>query len=176
MSSYYPKRSVKSFQDLEVYQKVLSVAVVVSKRLFVEIEQQNLRVKQIGGKLLDNLLSLPALIASAHSKRFSNQEQALARLEETMLRCNLAVVYLELYRDLRSPAPPNVPLPKLSDVSESKSLPKDAATTAAADVAEIELSFFEEQIKNLLSVRMKIMHLQRSWRKFFENKTYEKQK
>ena len=31
---------------------------------------------------------------------------------------------------------------------------------------EVEAEFFEEQIKNLLSVRMKIMHLQRSWKKF----------
>ena len=30
----------------------------------------------------------------------------------------------------------------------------------------IEPEFFEEQIKNLLTVRMKILHLQRSWQKF----------
>lgn len=31
---------------------------------------------------------------------------------------------------------------------------------------KIETEFFEEQIKNILSVRFKILHLQRSWIKF----------
>ncbi|MEK7522235.1 MAG: hypothetical protein AAB569_01525, partial [Patescibacteria group bacterium] len=35
---------------------------------------------------------------------------------------------------------------------------------------EIESAFFEEQIKNLLITRRKIMHLQMSWRKFMEKK------
>ena len=34
----------------------------------------------------------------------------------------------------------------------------------------IELEFFEEQIKNILSTRFKILHLQRSWVKFTPNK------
>ena len=35
---------------------------------------------------------------------------------------------------------------------------------------EIEVEFFTEQIKNLLTCRMKTMHLQMSWKKFFAEK------
>jgi hypothetical protein len=95
-------------------------------------------IADIVNKLHQAILSLPVLIATAHSLRFSNQEQAISKLEEAMLNCNLAVVYLEQFRDLGK--------------------------------HQIETEFFEEQIKNLLSVRIKIMHLQRSWKKFFEKK------
>lgn len=127
--SYYPKRPIKSFQDLEVYQKVLAIAVLLTKKVKNE-------------KISTLALDLPVKIASAHSLRFSNQNKAIQILEEVMLHCNLLIVYLEEYRDI-----------------ENK---------------DIEAEFFAELIKNLLSVRLKILHLQRSWIKFFQTKTYEK--
>lgn len=125
MTYFYPKRPIKSFQDLEVYQKTLGIAIALTKKIKSE-------------KISALALDLPVKIATAHSLRFSDQNKAIQILEETMLGCNLLVVYLEQYRDI-----------------ENK---------------EIETDFFEEQIKNLLTVRMKIMHLQRSWKKFFEKK------
>ena len=124
MNNYYPRRPIKSFQDLEVYQKLLAVSVAVAKR----IKNQ---------KIIDLALELPVKIATAHSLRFSDQEKGIAVLEETMLGCNLLIVYLEQYRDI-----------------ENKN---------------IELDFFEEQIKTLLITRFKIMHLQMSWKKFSKN-------
>ena len=59
-----------------------------------------------------------------------------------MLKCNLAVVHLEKYRDL-----------------ENKKIDHD---------------FFEEQIKEYLRVRGKIMRLQRAWIKFMRPKTSQK--
>ena len=126
--SYYPKRPVKSFQDLEVYQKTLAVSVAVVKRI-ISTEHG-----EIISKLRQFALSLPVKIAVAHSLRFADGQKAIDTLEEVMLNCNLTVVYLEQYRDIYN--------------------------------KEVEAEFFEEQIKNLLSVRMKIMHLQRSWKKF----------
>ena len=120
-NKYYPKRPVKSFQDLEVYQKLLAVSVAIAKRIK-------------SAKVITMALDLPLKIAAAHSLRFGGQTRAIEALEEVMLNCNLLVVYLEQYRDI-----------------ENK---------------EIEPEFFEEQIKNLLSTRMKILHLQRSWQKF----------
>jgi len=32
-NKYYPKRPVKSFRDLEVYQKLLAVSVAIAKRI-----------------------------------------------------------------------------------------------------------------------------------------------
>jgi len=120
-NKFYPKRPVKSFQDLEVYQKLLAVSVAIAKKIKFE-------------KITTMALDLPVKIATAHSLRFGDQVRAIEALEEVMLNCNLLVVYLEQYRDI-----------------ENK---------------DIEPEFFEEQIKSLLSVRMRILHLQNSWKKF----------
>jgi len=126
---YYPRHPVKSFQDLEVYQKTLGLAVEITKR-----------IRKDGGINCDKLLAcvsnLPVLIATAHSVRFGNSGRAIESLEEAMLACNLAVVYLEQYRDL-----------------ENKKIKHD---------------YFEEQIKEYLGVRGKIMRLQKSWIKFMQ--------
>jgi hypothetical protein len=131
---YYPRRPVKSFQDLEVYQKLLAVSVTIAKRI------------TLGHKLVAIALNLPLLIAAAHSIRFSDQLGAIAKLEEVMLDCNILIVYLEQYRDLENSS--NV----IPD-SDRESI-------------QIESEFFEEQIKTILTTRMKIMHLQMSWKKF----------
>lgn len=147
---YYPKRPVKSFQDLEVYQKALAIAVVVTKNIDPLSLRGSEATEAIPSKLLAFILSLPTKIASAHSLRFSDQHKAVELLEEAMLNCNLAIAHLELYRDLRS---------------------KDQDNSGSGT---IEVDFFETQIKNLLSLRMKILHLQMSWKKFSQQKTYEK--
>lgn len=143
--TYYPRRPVKSFQDLEVYQKLLAIAVVIVKRTGTSDNEtgiEELAIKRSGNAgsgtikdLHDCALSLPIKIAAAHSLRFGNTEQAIRILEEIMVGCNKIVVYLELHRDL---------------YNDDK----------------IEIEFFEEQIKNILSTRFKILHLQRSWIKF----------
>lgn len=122
---FTPRRPIKSFTDLEVYQKLLNIAVVVVKKI---------SPGKSGAELCDLLLSLPMKVAEAHSVRFSDKTKGLAVLEEVMLGCNRAVVYLELYRDLAE--------------------------------SGIETDFFEEKIKDLQTVRWKVMHLARSWEKF----------
>ena len=134
---YYPRRPVKSFQDLEVYQKLLAVSVAVAKNIKFE-------------KITVIALDLPVKIAAAHSIRFSDQLGAIAKLEEAMLDCNILVVYLEQYRDVENPS-------------------------TGSGQANIETEFFEEQIKNLLTTRMKVMHLQMSWKKFAQTRTLERQ-
>lgn len=141
---YQPRKPVKSFQDLEVYQKVLAVAVVVTKRVMENAGQKKEAeiIKTIAVKLTEHLLALPVMIASAHSMRFSYPAEAIKKLEEALLYCNLSVVYLEQYRDLGR--------------------------------HEIESEFWQEQIKTLLIVRTKTMHLQMSWKKFYNEKKAEK--
>lgn len=97
----YPKRPVKSFQDLEVYQKLLAVAAVTVKRIMENaVNNEDELVKIIAGKCTDHLLALPVMLASAHSMRFSYPAEAIKKLEEAMLYTNLSVVYLEQYRDI----------------------------------------------------------------------------
>ncbi len=85
--NYYPKRPIKSFLDLEVYQKLSAISVVIAKKIKDE-------------KIVDLALDLPVKIATAHSLRFSNFDRAVQTLEEVMLNCNLLIVYLEQYRDI----------------------------------------------------------------------------
>lgn len=88
-AKFTPKRPIKSFQDLDTYQKLLAVSVAVAKRVKNE-KSSNLA------------LDLPAKIATAHSCRFSDKTKAIAVLEEVMLGCNLLIVYLEQYRDIEN--------------------------------------------------------------------------
>jgi len=185
--SYYPRRPVKSFQDLEVYQKLLAIAVIVvkgippkrpapevarplesgdkSQRDILSKDQGNIGSGTVAA-LHECALSLPIKIAAAHSLRFGNTEQAIRILEEIMVGCNKIVVYLELYRDLYNSAP---------EVATGVDEASDNETGTGGHVIKdngnigsgtIELEFFEEQIKNILSIRFKILHLQRSWIKF----------
>jgi len=86
---YTPMRPIKSFQDLEVYQKLLAISVAIVKKIKSE-------------KITAMVLDLPVKIAMAHSLRFSDQIKAIQMLEEIMLNCNVLVVYLEQYRDLEN--------------------------------------------------------------------------
>ena len=88
-TNFTPRRPVKSFLDLEVYQKLLAVSVMTAKR----IKNQ---------KIIDLALDLPVKIATAHSLRFSDFNRAVQTLEDSMLGCNLLVVYLEQYRDIEN--------------------------------------------------------------------------
>ncbi|OIN95489.1 hypothetical protein COS81_03855 [candidate division WWE3 bacterium CG06_land_8_20_14_3_00_42_16] len=155
---YSPKRPIKSFQDLEVYQTVVNGAAEIFNRcredmaaktteavtesqskapLAVEEDELITELKgKIRRNLLECVLALPGQIARAHSLRFSELAQALRLLDEAMLQCNCAVVYLEQYRDLAN--------------------------------HKVELEFFERQARKYLTVRWKIMHLLRSWQKFAE--------
>ena len=161
MKGYYPKRPVKSFLDLEVYQKALAICVAVVKRSAADFalssDSRSPRPKDkrfyvpgapvglldetkrlIVTELTHRVLKIPLQIAQAHSWRFADQAKAQQTLEEAMTNCNLAVVYLEQYRDICN--------------------------------AGIETEFFEEQIKGLVGLRQKTLYLQRSWKKFIGEK------
>ncbi len=86
---FSPRRPIKSFQDLEVYQKLLAVSVAVAKRISSQ-------------KIIDLALELPVKIARAHSVRFSDKTRAIAILEDVMLGINILIVYLEQYRDIEN--------------------------------------------------------------------------
>jgi len=93
--NYYPKKPVKSFLDLEVYQKLLAAAVVIVKRT-----RDRPDPSEITKNLHECVLSLPIKIAVAHSVRFGERDQSIRILEDVMMGCNKVVVYLEQFRDL----------------------------------------------------------------------------
>ena len=95
---YNPKKTVKHFTDLEVYQKALEASVFVSKNLCKNTTDET------KSYILKNMtalaLSIPHQIAEAHSCRFGSSDQCLLILDKVMLNCNKMVVYLEQARDI----------------------------------------------------------------------------
>ena len=171
MYNFTPKRPIKSFQDLEVYQKLLAVSVAVGRRIGT-IDNRKLKIGvedresnfYIQPSIVKVALDLPVQIATAHSMRFTNKPKAIALLEEVMLGCNILIVYLEQYRDIE-----NVPVPRLMGIDEEKGTKGNGSTTAVCNeigTGAIEPEFFEQQIANLTTCRWKVMHLARSWEKF----------
>ncbi len=144
--TYQPKKSVKTFQDLEIYQKALEASVAVAsilkkknppvgeKKKIKEIDEvENL----VFHNMLPCALGLPHLIAEAHSYRFGSGTDCLVLLEKTMVNCNKMIVYVEQVRDICQTG--------------------------------LELEFFEELIKKYLYIRRKTLNLQRVWKKYIEH-------
>lgn len=152
--SFNPKKTVKHFTDLEVYQKALEASVFIAKNLITQgrdtlqcVSTNNNISTEIKNYILKNMtalaLDIPHLIAQSHSCRFGSSDQCLLILDKVMLSCNKMVVYLEQTRDI-------------------------------CDTG-IELSQFEEQTKKYFYIRQKVLNLQRVWRKYIEvNKQEQK--
>jgi len=163
--NFVPRKPVKSFLDLEVYQKSLECAVFVAKYIVrpntdaetVLLEQSQSATEPTGQgdmlpkagnvgsgpakdliyhQMLPCALGLPHLIAEAHSVRFGSRKDCLILLERAMLHCNKMVVYLEETRDI-------------------------------CDTG-VEFEKFADLIKKYLFTRQKILNLQRSWKKYME--------
>ncbi|MBI2172982.1 MAG: four helix bundle protein [Candidatus Aenigmarchaeota archaeon] len=96
-TKFYPKRIVKSFRDLDVYQKTFSNSVEVMKKIVPEVKDSPLR-----DRIIESGLSIPNLIAEAHSHRFDDFKKACDLMDESMAECNKVVVYLEQARDIHN--------------------------------------------------------------------------
>lgn len=97
MKYYSPKRIVRTFRDLDIYQQTLAASVTVTRDL-------KSKLKRLGYPLTDNLinctLSIPFFISEAHSIRFGDYARSIRLLEQAMADCNKMVVYLEQSRGL----------------------------------------------------------------------------
>lgn len=93
---FYPKNPVRSFHDLEVYQKTSQASTDVMKKIMPKISEKY----PMAGKMVSCTLSIPNLIAEAHSRRFEDEKGGLKLLDESMAECNKMVVYLEQVRDI----------------------------------------------------------------------------
>ena len=94
---FTPRKPIRSFRDLEVYQKTLECSVFISAD--VAPSAGTLGFKHVEG-LVQCALSVPLLIAEAHSLRFADFALALGYLEKAMSGCNKAVVYLDQIKGL----------------------------------------------------------------------------
>ena len=140
--SYSPKKPVKTFQDLEIYQKALEASVAVAGILIkIDTKKRDQEIMEAKSLVFHNMLpcalGLPHLIAEAHSYRFGAGTDCLVLLEKTMVNCNKMVVYIEQVRDICQTG--------------------------------LEHEFFEELIKKYLYIRRKTLNLQRVWKKYIEH-------
>lgn len=89
---FRPKRPIRSFRDLEVYQKMMECSVLLVK----DIRPALVKLKY---PFLENMvncsMSLPLFIGESHSLRFSDFNAAIATLEKAMAGCNKMIIYLE---------------------------------------------------------------------------------
>ena len=140
--SAYPKKPLRSFQDLEVYQKTLEASVILAKNVDGFLKKKRKDESEVREMIVKNMLpcalGIPHQIAEAHSLRFGDHIAAIAAIEKAMLNCNKIIVYIEQFRD----------------ICESN----------------ITWEVFDDLIKKYLYVRRKILNLQRAWKKFMPPK------
>lgn len=107
---FRPKRPVRSFRDLEVYQKALEGAVAIAKKVMPILKEAEYPLQK---EMEHCVLEIPRLIAEAHSSRFDSDKSGLELLNQAMAGCNKAVVYLEQVRDIYSDKTDHVLLEEL---------------------------------------------------------------
>jgi four helix bundle protein len=94
---FRPRKPVRSFRDLEVYQKALEGAVMVTKNILPVLKEFNYPLED---GMVRCSLGIPLLIAEAHSARFDSKPSGLELLNKAMASCNRMIVYLEQVRDI----------------------------------------------------------------------------
>lgn len=91
-TQYKSKAPVRTFRDLEVYQKTMEASVVIFKNLRPKLNM----LKYIFTEHLTQCsMTIPLYLSEAHSLRFGDHKKAILLLENAMAGCNKMVVYLE---------------------------------------------------------------------------------
>ena len=92
MWKFKPKKPIRSFRDLEVYQKTLECAVIFSTDIKPHLVKHKYDLLE---GMTNCALSIPLYIAEAHGQRFSDFNVAVQTLEKAMHGCNKMIVYYE---------------------------------------------------------------------------------
>ncbi len=95
-TAFRVKKPIRSFRDLEVYQRSAEYATEVMTKVIPLLCEGDSPVKE---KLINCALRIPESIASSHSHRFETGDE-LKALDGALEDCNRAVVYLEQARDI----------------------------------------------------------------------------
>ena len=92
--NYRVKSPVKSFRDLEVYQKTVQLSDQITNLPFLsktEFEQDNKEIKSIAE-------SIPKLIAEAYGDKFDSKELAHKKLTDSITLITDAITKIDLLR------------------------------------------------------------------------------
>src|SRR3989344_1301053 len=89
---FSPKKPVRSFRDLEVYQKTLECSVLIDKDILPALERvKDNRIEELS----KNAMAIPLYISEGHSLRFADFALALGYIEKALAGCNQKSVYLD---------------------------------------------------------------------------------
>lgn len=91
-TNFTPRKPVKTFRDLDIYQKTMECAVIAVKNIRPKLV--TLKYPFIDG-FTDCAMSVPLFIGEAHSIRFGNFALGLSLIEKAMSGCNKMIIYLE---------------------------------------------------------------------------------
>lgn len=95
--SFTPKKPVRSFRDLDVYQKSIECAVIIAKNMKPKLARLKYDYLE---NMLNCSMSIPLYIGEAHSTRFNDFKGGVSLLEKAMAGCNKMVIYLEAIKGL----------------------------------------------------------------------------
>jgi hypothetical protein len=94
---FSPKKPVRSFRDLEVYQKTLECSVLIDKDIVPALEKiKDPRIEELS----KNAMAIPLYISEGHSLRFADFGLALGYIEKALSGCNRMSVYLDHIKGL----------------------------------------------------------------------------
>ncbi len=85
-------KPVRTFRDLEIYQKTIECSVIISKNILPSLVKLKYPYAERTGECA---LAVPLLIAEAHSLRFADFALGVGYLEKAMSASNKMIVYLE---------------------------------------------------------------------------------
>jgi hypothetical protein len=129
--AFTPRKPVKTFRDLDVYQGTIECAVLISKNIAPKLVKLKYRHVE---RLSDGSLAVPLFIAESHSLRFADFALGVGYLEKAMSAANKMVVYLEHAKGIYG--------------------------------AKLDQSLIEDIIGRYVSCRIKMFHLEKSWKRF----------
>src|ERR1035437_6996658 len=95
--TFKPKKPVRSFRDLEVYQKTLECSVIIDKDIIPSLEKvKDPKIEELS----KNAMAIPLYISEGHSLRFADFALALGYIEKALSGCNRMSVYLDHIKGL----------------------------------------------------------------------------
>lgn len=95
-SAFRVRKPIRSFRDLEVYQRASQCATEILTKVVPMLEAGKSPIRD---RMVETALRIPEAVAEAHSHRFEAKDEFKA-IETALECCNKAVVYLEQARDI----------------------------------------------------------------------------
>ncbi len=154
--TFTPRKPVKTFRDLDIYQMTLNCAVIVMKDVVPVLESFGKEDKDTKGKgkraagagqsrhgdvkypfiegVVDCAMNVPLSIGEAHSIRFGDFPLGLRLIEKAMSGCNKMIIYLEHIKGMYG--------------------------------AKVDQDVLDEVIARYAESRTKTFHLEQSWKKW----------